>query len=244
MRAFLETINKEWFDDFVYISWYQLYNRGFEIHKFDSEDLENSLLNKDLDLKNDIIIGSVESTIEFFKACGIDIPKPLDYPEPLRKYLHRNIEQKLFKEVHNDYPYFIKPIDVKQFTGALVEQDSHLQMFKDFDNLNDETEVYISEPIKFESEYRCFVHDGKLVGIQYYDGDFRKYIDSDVVEKMISEFTDSPIAYTIDVGYVEGKGTVLIEVNDMWAIGHYGLDAKTYVSMCIDRLQEIKYKNK
>jgi hypothetical protein len=34
--------------------------------------------------------------------------------------------------------------------------------------------------------------------------------------------------------------TILIEVNDFWAIGGYGLDGKIYTRMLIDRFQEIK----
>ena len=59
---------------------------------------------------------------------------------------------------------------------------------------------------------------------------------------MISKYTESPVSYTLDVGVIKSGETALVEVNDMWAIGSYGFDAKTYVRMSIDRFMEI-YKN-
>ena len=70
---------------------------------------------------------------------------------------------------------------------------------------------------------------------------------------MIETYKDeAPISYTLDVGIIEKdknevlsfEQTVLIEINDFWAIGGYGLDGKTYVRMLIDRFQEIKNLNK
>jgi hypothetical protein len=64
---------------------------------------------------------------------------------------------------------------------------------------------------------------------------------------MIQKYYDeSPVSYTLDVGLIQvGKGlyeTILIEINDFWAIGGYGLDGRTYVRMLIDRFQQIKNK--
>jgi hypothetical protein len=44
---------------------------------------------------------------------------------------------------------------------------------------------------------------------------------------MINHFTDSPIGYTLDV-CVNSDGTFLIECNDGWSIGNYGLEGKAY----------------
>ena len=37
--------------------------------------------------------------------------------------------------------------------------------------------------------------------------------------------------------------TILIEINDMWAIGHYGFDKNLYTKMCVSRIKEIKINN-
>lgn len=239
-RVFLEQVEGDWFDDFIYISKYPLYNRGFEIIPFDGLDL-NAMLNHNPNKDTDFIIASVEATGFFFKAINIEIPKYIGFPESIHKYLGRNITNTTLKDNSLDYPFFIKPsVNVKQFTGALVESDSSLDILRNFDNLTDDTPVYISEPIDIVSEYRCFINNKEVKGIQFYQGDFNHYIDSSILPNIINDYTDAPIAYTIDLGLLSNGETVIIEINDMWAIGSYGLDPKSYVDGCIKRQLEIK----
>jgi hypothetical protein len=56
---------------------------------------------------------------------------------------------------------------------------------------------------------------------------------------MIKDYKSANVAYTLDVGITDDGSTKLVEVNDMWAIGSYGFNAKDYVRMTIDRFQEI-----
>jgi len=251
MRAFLEKIEKDYLDDFVFTSKYQLQNLGVDIIDFDGSNLK-SLDKYEFDLKNDIIIGSVEATCLFFKKCGIEPPKYLGYPKSLEWYLFRNIIGTTVGELNEEFPYFIKPKnDVKLFTGTLVENSNQLKIFRThYKDITDQTELYLSEPVNFLSEYRCFVHKGELKGIHWYKGDFKIFPHMPTIESMIQDYVDSPVSYTLDVGMpalssdssLNKLKTTLIEVNDMWAIGSYGFDAKTYVRMTIDRFQEI-YKN-
>ena len=60
-----------------------------------------------------------------------------------------------------------------------------------------------------------------------------------MIEDMISSYKSSNCAYTLDVGVMEHGSTVLIEVNDMWAIGSYGMNAKDYTLACVRRMREI-----
>lgn len=244
MRAFLEKTNKEWLDDFVYISKNPLLNLGVEVIAFDSDNME-SLTRHYPNINTDIIIGSVETSQIFFDECGIETPNYIGYPESLKKYLHRDIKITKYNEINDEYPYFVKPKNgVKLFTGSLIENDREYRILKNFWKVNDDTELYLSEPIDIISEYRCFVHKGELKGIQYYAGDFRQFPSINVIEEMIKNYENPYISYTLDVGLIEKHGhglfTTLIEVNDMWAIGSYGFDAKTYVRMTIDRFIEIK----
>lgn len=243
MYAYLEQIGGEWLDDFVYMSKEPLKQLGFEIRAFDGDDMENTLTCYPLDINSDVIIGSVQASTIFFKACGIETPKYLGYPEDLRLFLSRNLTDCRFGDlkVLFRYPYFIKPMnEVKLFTGEIITKDSQLSFLNEYHDVKDETEVYVSAVLPpVASEYRCFVHEDKLVGIQYYLGDFRKYPDAHVIEDMIKAYKSSNCAYTLDVAVLEHGQTVLIEVNDMWAIGSYGMNAKTYALMCVRRMREI-----
>lgn len=268
MRAFLQKCGNEWFDDFVYSARQPLLDRGFTIVPFNDSNLQDLIDCETFD-KNDIMVGSVEATKTFWNAIGTQVPKYIGYPECLNEFYGRTIKRSRFGKITvNDLPIFIKPIyDVKLFTGFVLEKNTTLQnigMY--YSNVNPNTAVFISEPIDINSEYRCFVHKGELVGIKHYSGDFTKFPDVNVIKDMISVYDNPPISYTLDVGVViENKEeqyfhqldetctvgrkrviinqkTILIEINDFWAIGGYGLDGKTYIRMLIDRFQEIKNK--
>lgn len=240
MKAFLETLGGEYLDDFVYCSVLPLKDLGYTIVKFDGADLENTLLNKHITSK-DIIIGSVEATAAFFKTLNIQEPKYLGYPSQLEHYLGRTISKVSLEECKKwGYPFFIKPVDkVKLFTGSLIEKESTVSFLTDFCNIPSDTLVYLSDPIKIKSEHRVFVYKGEIKGIQFYLGDFKTFPNIDLLEEMVKSYTDSPIAYTLDIGVTDENQTVLIEVNDFWAIGSYGFDAKIYVKMIIARFQQI-----
>ena len=111
--------------------------------------------------------------------------------------------------------------------------------------------LYVSEPIDIISEYRCFVHKGVLKGIKWYAGDITEFPHINIIQEMISRYKDAPVAYTLDVGVIKNEEvmlevlgcddttTALIEVNDFWAIGSYGVSGKIYVPMLIDRFKQI-----
>jgi len=239
-RAYLEKYNGEWLEDFVYISNQPLKQRGFEIVPFDGE----SYMNDELDFayeKYDIMIGSVESMKKFYKEYDIS-PKLIGYPDELSEYYHRNIVKKKARELSSDYPYFIKPVAIKLFTGDVIHSDSMKKLFMDYyDGVTPDTELYVSDVIDIISEYRCFIHEDKIVAIHYYGGDFWRYPNVSIIEDMVHAYKgSSPISYTIDVGVTDNDDTIIIELNDMWAIGSYGLDRDLYVKMCLDRINELK----
>lgn len=237
-KAFLQKTNGEWFDDFVYTAIQPLINRGIKIIPFN----ENSV-HKIHPLPNDILVGSVESTKIFWDKLGITPPKYIGYPTKLRKYLGRYVTTAKFIDVEDMcFPLFIKPKEeIKLFTGFVIEDEKQYANCKFlYPEITDDLELYISEPINILSEYRCFVHKGVIVGIKHYSGDFRLFLDVDVIKQMVLDYTCAPISYTLDVAITDNSSCVLVEVNDFWAIGGYGLDGKTYVRMLIDRFQQIK----
>lgn len=248
MRAFLEKIQNEWLDDFVYASKQPLINLGIDVIPFDGTRLDFHFGETfNYDIKNDICIGSVEATSRFFKACGIETPKYIGYPAELRDFLYRKITKLKFSQIGDgNYPYFIKPAeDIKLFTGTLVDSKKQFDLLKVFyPQITDDTLMYISEPIDIKSEFRCFVYNGEIKGIQYYKGDCLFLPDVKTIKEMVKTYENPPVAYTIDVGvsYIPKYGnfeTILIEINDFWAIGSYGFDSELYVKMIIDRTREI-----
>jgi hypothetical protein len=247
LKAYLEKCDREWFDDFVYAARQPLSDRGFDVVSFRGEFLSSDTFETMGASVNDVVVGSVEATVAFWKSVGIEVPGYIGYPEQLYPYLGRRIEKMKLGDIPiKELPVFIKPAtSVKMFTGTVVDSPGSVHMLKQFtEGLTDDTELYVSESIDMLSEYRCFVHKGALVGIKHYLGDFKLFPDMSLVEKMIAEWIDSPVAYTLDVAITADGSTILVEVNDFWAIGGYGLDGRTYVRMLVDRFQEIKGASK
>lgn len=110
----------------------------------------------------------------------------------------------------------------------------------------DDTEVIVCRPFDREivSEWRCYVRKtviGKpIVDIRSYSGNpFAVPSEDYITEVFHRNILEYPTAYTIDVGVLEGGENVVIEYNDMWAIGNYGMPNDDYFSLLKARYFEI-----
>ena len=74
------------------------------------------------------------------------------------------------------------------------------------------------------------MHDGKLVGLQNYCGEFTQFPNVNAINDMIKAFKSAPIAYTLDIGISQGK-TFVIEVHDFFSCGLYGFNSINYPQM-------------
>jgi hypothetical protein len=132
---------------------------------------------------------------------------------------------------------FIKPILTKEFPAQVVEQMPLItypeQTIKDF------TECWVSEVVNFESEYRLFLNKGKLIGCKHYWGDYRISLDWKVVDQALSDIKVQPFGWCLDWGVTDKGQTILIEANDGYSIGNYGLDGVDYAKLLRDRFLEI-----
>jgi hypothetical protein len=107
--------------------------------------------------------------------------------------------------------------------------------------------VYASEVVTWQSEYRCFILNKEILDIRRYAGDMEFLPNLNLVRNMIEEFTDAPVAYSLDVGKMLDStnflwDTSLIEVNDGFSLGIYGLPAYKQVKMIIARWKEMTSK--
>lgn len=163
----------------------------------------------------------------------------MDYPVELKKYLGRKIWQTKMNEVNNNpdcWPVFVKPIEDKQFTGVVVRSPKDL-IGCGIEGVNQD--VYCSEIVKFVAEWRCFVRYGHILSVRPYKGDWRKHYDYRVIENAVKEFTSAPAGYAIDFGLTDDGRTLLIEVNDGYALGCYGLFYIDYAKLLSARWDEL-----
>lgn len=190
-------------------------------------------------LQSSIPIGSIQFTLDFYqKYYGIAQISPLHIPESLRKeeYLHRKVFTSLeVSDIDPNKVVFAKSLH--RFKGYL-----------DFQKLKDlppEEEYFISETVDILSEWRGFVHRGKLLDVRNYAGDFRIHPDFSLMEDMIGSYVDAPSSYTIDVGVTEGNKTAIIEIHQFFSCGLYGFrDYQRLLSMFISSHRDILEKRK
>ena len=131
-------------------------------------------------------------------------------------------------------PMFVKPVQTKLFDGALISKEEHLSYLK-----LENCDVLVSEPIEILSEHRVYVHNKKAIYSCNYSGDFRINPNFEYVDKLIEAYKEQPISYTIDVAVLKDGSMTVIEFNDFWAIGSYGLYCINYAQMLLDRYCEI-----
>ena len=187
-------------------------------------------------IKNNLFVGSVEFMTEVFNRVDIEQPRlPINN---LRPY-----EEMKLRDFKYEYPVFIKPKSIKAFTGFVVADYSKSML----NTLDKELDIIIQQVINFNSEWRFYIFRNKIVDIRHYSGrmdinligavnNFNKLDDS--------TFKNFPETFVMDIGfYNDSDSYTIIEFNDMWAIGNYGVPNDLYVRMLKDRYFDI-IKNK
>jgi len=101
------------------------------------------------------------------------------------------------------------------------------------------TPVWVSEPKEFLTEWRVFVRYSKILGARMYKGDWRNHFNYKIIEKAVASYANAPKGYSIDFGVTKEDETLLIEVNDGFALGNYGLFYTDYAKLLSARWAEL-----
>ena len=185
-------------------------------------------------IKTNLFVGSVEFMREVFKRIGKnDVRLPMNSDRP-----HEVITLKEAHErVGKGEKIFIKPIEIKLFTGLVLDGF----IYSCLADLPQDTKVMAYKPFesKMLSEWRFYVHNKKIVDARNYSGDFLNIPNYLHAYDFIKSNKDFPCAYTIDIGSLSNDESVIIEFNDMWAIGNYGMPNDLYLNLLKDRYFEI-----
>jgi hypothetical protein len=184
-------------------------------------------------------VGSTEFMYKLWESIGKspDVPRNCDRE-------HREMTLAEAIEIATRRQIFVKPFRKKLFTGTVISRDTIAQV-RVYDSLE---KVFVYEPYdrKILSEWRVYVRRGHADGQKHcpvfcanYAGDPMKFPSEDFVKAKVSENSDFPSAYVMDVAVFKDGHCDVVEYNDMWAIGNYGLDNQTYYSMLKQRYFEI-----
>jgi hypothetical protein len=180
-----------------------------------------------------IIVGSVEQCAQWLDAY-FDLPQLID-PSLFSDFLGRNSKIKHISEIDiSKGKVFIKPAEkIKAFTGFVAWDNLSLKLFSE----NYEGNVIVQDVIEIESEYRLYISEKRVIGMKHYSGDCLLFPDASFIDACV-ELSFKKLdyhSYTLDFGVLENGRTVLIEANDGFAIGNYGLDCHSYYQFVKNR---------
>jgi hypothetical protein len=237
MNIYYQKVGEDFFSTDVYNAY-----KGFDVRREHQTFFYEGIMEVPAN-KNSMIVGCIEDTVLFFNRLGVEIPKPLNIPDELNteSFLKRTIEVKTLQEFYDSWngecPIFIKPYDkVKLFAGGVITKAFSKEQFY---NLPSDTKVIVSNYIDMSSEYRCFINRGKIVGLKHYNTDFMLFPDIAFIKKAVETYKSAPISYSLDFAVSDNGDTTVIEANDGWSLGSYGLDSETYSRFLIDRWLQI-----
>jgi hypothetical protein len=232
-KVYIQSVNNFPISDWSVSAYLGFKDKQMDIIFF--EDIEEVPANP-----NNIVVSFIEDTIKHFKTLGINPPLSINIPNELMEYTKRNIRYMTMGEFKQDtqIPVFVKPNRfAKEFVAGVIKNQSSKALF--FNDISDDTPVLVSDVIDIVSEYRCYVLKKELKGIKHYIGDIRIFPDVKVIDAAIADYTSAPSAYVIDFGITKDGETVVVEVNDAWSVGNYGLNDTTYANMLLTRWIEI-----
>lgn len=167
-----------------------------------------------------IPIGSVEFVTDYLNHFYNLIPKPINVPPELalRGFTQRHLfngDEKVGENLNGRW--FVKSMDkIKGLAEPFMFDVNHYWGLP-------KGNYQYSQYRTIDSEWRAFVYDKKLVGLQNYSGEFTVFPNVEKIKLMIAAYKSAPIAYTLDVGVeAEYDLTFVIEVHDFFSCGLYG----------------------
>ena len=225
----------------TFVAYLGFEQKGYETEFFDIESLQNGGVTI---TPQTMIVGGIGAVKAGLNRFNIELPTPLDYPTCLTSYLGRRIWKSTWGEIRNLHakpggsPVFVKPATgLKSFAGTVVAQFRDLIPTAHFPN---ETELMASTVVSFQSEWRYFVHHHEVVGVGHYSGDPLLFPNPDTVRSAVDAFRqEAPVAYGIDFGVIAEGQTLLVEANDGYSLGSYGMPPVRYATMLEDRWVEM-----
>ena len=210
---------------------------GEEVVQYTDDQMDDLLLET-----GDIVVGGIGYARRAFERLGLDVPHLDPVPASLQAFAGRQLWKSTIGEVRRRVnageAIFVKPLpdQPKRFTGQV------LASFRDLiptAHLEDAELVDCSEPVRFLAEYRCFVLRSDVLGVRPYTGDPLLFPDPRMIEQAIAAFEGAPSSYTLDVAITDDERTLLVEINDAYACGAYGLPPADYARFIAARWAEL-----
>lgn len=234
MSVWIEKYNNEIADDYIFSAYLGFYSLGFKINFFNSfEEIEFK--------PNDIVVSSIQITQKIMNSLNISLPN-LYIPTEVYEFCGRKIWKSTLKEIIDNYKktknkVFIKSVNIKEIPSQII--DFLPLITYENQELDYNIDCYVSEIVDFVSEWRVFISNYEVVGCQNYLGDFKIYPDWNIINSCMKKLKWQPKGWTMDFGITKDNKTLLIETNDGYSIGNYGLDGRIYAKLLLNRWNEL-----
>ncbi|WP_341839705.1 ATP-grasp domain-containing protein [Chitinophaga caseinilytica] len=186
-----------------------------------------------------VVVGNISDVHASLRKFNIEVPAPLDYPDSLQAFLGRKIWVSTMHAVAKETSFnvFIKPLHrSKSFTGKLISCERDLIGCYDYQS---DMDILCAEPVHFLAEWRCFVRYSTILDVRRYRGDWRLHFDPAVIENALHSYHNAPKAFALDFGVTDKGETLLVEANDGYSLGAYGLPALDYAKLLSARWAEL-----
>jgi hypothetical protein len=239
-RVYIKRAGGEIASEACFAAWKGFGVKGYPLDFFEWDELTGRHLPL---ARNTLLVGGTVAVHKALAQLGLPIPSPLNVPEPLSAFTGRRLWTSTLGEIRGKFgadsaeAVFVKPLaSAKEFAGLVIATTEDLARVR---HLDDDLAVQVAEPVAFVSEWRYFVLCGKVVGTAHYKGDCFTHPDTATVRSAGAAYTGAPAAYGLDFGVTANGRTLLVEANDGFALGCYGLDPVIYADMLEARWCEL-----
>jgi hypothetical protein len=184
------------------------------------------------------VCGYIGDALAALERVGAPLPEPIDYPERLLGYLGRSVWRSTLDAVVTGT--FVKPVRHKLFTGRVWTGSIADRLATEgASGVGSDESVWCSQVVNFVAEFRCFILEDQILDVRRYRGDWSIRPSKDIVTAAVMGYADAPAAYALDFGLTDDGRTLLVEANDAFALGCYGLDPVYYARMISARWEQL-----
>lgn len=246
-RAYIQAQNGVVTNVSTFKAWEGFRKRGIPCELFDQQQVYQRTLPL---ARHTLVAGGVPVVEAALTTLGISVPVADNLPECLARYRGRKVWHSTWGELRAQFakqgphdPLFVKPLRRnKAFPAVALFDEADLL---DVESVDDAQEVLVADYVVFVAEWRCFVRQGQVLDLCRYEGDVFRYPDPDVVKAALADHRPhAPQAYAIDFGVLTDGRTVLVEVNDGYSLGPYGLESVEYSELLETRWLELMASKK
>lgn len=189
-----------------------------------------------------LVAGRLPFVLGALRQLRLAVPTPLDYLGAPSNVLGRRVWPSTLGAVRaavesGNEAVFVKPRGVaKSFTGRVVTSPEDLLGIR---VSSPNTLVWCSEPVAFRAEHRAFIVHSQVAAVRQYDGEPHD-LDLAAAELVMGAIRHLlPAGCAVDLGTLDSGPVVLVEANDGFCLGRYGLEAEVYCDLLMARWSEL-----